>query len=237
MLSPRPWTLESLARLLWWLLCGLAGVSLASALLDRALNGVPDETREFWLGFAGTLCFHGVVLAAIFAFLRANRLTWATAFGLRRTPVRHALGLGATAAVGFFLLNLLLMPLSALLLQLVGLDAAPQDSIETLRSSDGFLRPVLLGFLALGVAPVMEELIFRGLLYPTIKQLGFPRVALWGTSVLFALSHANLLSLLPLVALGWVQATLYERTDNLLTPIVSHFVFNTINFVLALTVW
>ena len=62
-------------------------------------------------------------------------------------------------------------------------------------------------------------------------------MALWGTSVLFALSHANLLSLLPLVALGWVQATLYERTDNLLTPIVSHFVFNTINFVLALTVW
>jgi len=84
---------------------------------------------------------------------------------------------------------------------------------------------------AIGIAPVAEELLFRGILYPAIKQAGFPGVALWGTSLLFAAIHVNLGIFVPLLLLALVLAQLYERTGNLLAPITAHALFNAFNFV------
>ena len=53
------------------------------------------------------------------------------------------------------------------------------------------------------LAPVAEELLFRGILYPAIKQAGFPRLALWGTSLLFAAMHMNLVTFVPLLCWRW----------------------------------
>ena len=63
---------------------------------------------------------------------------------------------------------------------------------------------------------------------------GFPRLALWGTALFFAVSHANLMAFLPLTFFGLVLALLYEATDNLLAPITVHALFNAINLVLLL---
>jgi membrane protease YdiL (CAAX protease family) len=81
------------------------------------------------------------------------------------------------------------------------------------------------------IAPVAEEILFRGVLYPAIKQSGFPRSALWGTAVLFAAIHVNLPIFLPLLALGLALALLYEATNNLLAPIAAHGLFNAVNIV------
>ena len=89
---------------------------------------------------------------------------------------------------------------------------------------------VFLAFLAVVVAPVTEELLFRGILYPFIKQRGYPRLALWGTAVLFGALHLNLMTFIPLTFLGLVLAWLYDTTDNLLAPIFAHSLFNTANF-------
>ena len=72
-------------------------------------------------------------------------------------------------------------------------------------------------------------------MYPSIKQAGYPRAALWGTSLMFALWHFNLLTFLPLTVIALVLAMLYERHDNLLAPIVAHATFNAGNFLLILT--
>ena len=75
---------------------------------------------------------------------------------------------------------------------------------------------------------------FRGILYPVIKQLGHPQLALWGTSLLFATVHMNLASFLPLMVLALVLTALYERTNNLLAPIAAHVLFNTLELGLLL---
>jgi membrane protease YdiL (CAAX protease family) len=69
-------------------------------------------------------------------------------------------------------------------------------------------------------------------LYPTIKQHGFPRAALWSTSALFALIHFNVAIFIPLLLLALLLVWLYEKTDNLLAPIAAHAAFNAVNFVL-----
>jgi membrane protease YdiL (CAAX protease family) len=94
---------------------------------------------------------------------------------------------------------------------------------------------LVIGFLAIVVAPFVEELVFRGLIYPTLKQNGFPRLALWGTSLLFAAIHDNLMILLPLTFLAVVLTLLYEATDNLLAPMLAHSVFNCVNFFWVMT--
>jgi membrane protease YdiL (CAAX protease family) len=81
---------------------------------------------------------------------------------------------------------------------------------------------------------VAEEVLFRGILYPAIKQAGHPRVALWGTALLFAAVHMNLVTFLPLAVLALVLTALYERTNNLLAPITAHVLFNALNFVTLL---
>ena len=52
------------------------------------------------------------------------------------------------------------------------------------------------------------------------------------TSVLFAAIHMNVVIFIPLVFLGCVLTWLYERSDSLLAPIVTHAVFNATNFLM-----
>src|SRR2546422_2885167 len=89
---------------------------------------------------------------------------------------------------------------------------------------------IFLALLASAIAPVTEELLFRGILYPFIKQQGYPKLALWGTAVLFGVLHLNLMTFVPLTFLGLVLAWLYETTDDLLAPIFAHGLFNLANF-------
>ena len=80
------------------------------------------------------------------------------------------------------------------------------------------------------LAPVAEELFFRGIVYPWVKRAGFPRAALWVTSAFFAAIHFNLPIFAPLLVLAIGLTLLYEHTGNLLAPIAAHSVFNALNF-------
>ena len=88
---------------------------------------------------------------------------------------------------------------------------------------------VYLGVFAVVIAPVAEEFIFRGVLYPFVKQLGYPRLAWIGVNFLFALIHMDAAALVPLFVLALALTWLYERTDNLLAPIAVHALFNATN--------
>jgi membrane protease YdiL (CAAX protease family) len=81
----------------------------------------------------------------------------------------------------------------------------------------------------------VEELVFRGVIYPAIKQRGYPSLALWGTSLFFAFSHNNMMIFLPLTVLAIILTFLYETTRNLLAPILTHSLFNAVNF--SFLVW
>jgi membrane protease YdiL (CAAX protease family) len=72
------------------------------------------------------------------------------------------------------------------------------------------------------------------MLFPFIKQLGWPKLAWFGVSFLFALIHADKAIFIPLFALALALTWLYEKTDNLLAPITAHALFNAANFAVLL---
>ena len=90
---------------------------------------------------------------------------------------------------------------------------------------------ISLGIGSILVAPLGEEILFRGILYPAIKRTGHKQIALWSTALLFGLIHANLASFVPLTLLAVVLVWLYEYTGNLLACFAVHSLFNAVNFV------
>jgi membrane protease YdiL (CAAX protease family) len=106
-----------------------------------------------------------------------------------------------------------------------------QQAVQTLQLASAWVARVALGAVTIVLAPVAEEILFRGILYPWIKYAGFPRLALWGSALLFAAVHSNIMTFIPLSVLAVALTFLYEKTDNLLAPITAHAVFNGMNFI------
>jgi len=111
------------------------------------------------------------------------------------------------------------------------LKAQEQAAIQELQDPGITLaEKALLGFIAIVLAPLVEEALFRGILYPALKQRGWPRLALWGSSALFAAVHCNMATFAPLLVLALVLVFLYETFQNLLAPVAAHSLFNAANF-------
>jgi membrane protease YdiL (CAAX protease family) len=109
-----------------------------------------------------------------------------------------------------------------------------QHALRVIQLSVSPGQLVYAGFMAIAVAPLAEEIIFRGILYTALRERGWPRTALFGTSILFGLIHWHVPSLVALSFLGLVWALLYARTSSLFASILAHSLFNAVNFFLFL---
>lgn len=84
-----------------------------------------------------------------------------------------------------------------------------------------------LAFFVAVFGPIAEETFFRGFLYTALKKrFGF-KAALFSTSILFALLHANLAGFLPIMVLGMLLAYLFEKTGTLVASCTVHILHNT----------
>jgi len=102
----------------------------------------------------------------------------------------------------------------------------PQELITVFALGGNPMAIAILAASAVLLAPLVEELIFRGCLYRFLKSQTtiLPAQILSGT--LFALMHPYLVSFVPLVILGVLLARLYESSGNILTAIFFHAFFN-----------
>ncbi len=108
--------------------------------------------------------------------------------------------------------------------------------LEIITQSDG-LSSILVFWLTLGVsAPIFEEIIFRGFLFPSLTKYIQPNLSLVISSIIFALVHMNVNDLLPLTMLGLVLGLVYDRSRNLFTPILLHCFWNTGSFISLLLI-
>ena len=183
-----------------------------------------------------TVFFHLGSLVWIWFFLREIPMPWSAAFGLESFRRGKAVRWGLAGCLLFLPAGLALQLASAFLIQLASRHPPAQQQVVAALQNDAFTpgQLVFVGLLTILIAPVAEEVLFRGVLYPAIKQNGFPRAACWITSLVFAVMHFNTLSFVPLTAFSLVLIFLYEKTGSLCASITAHSLFNTTNFILAL---
>ncbi|PWU17696.1 MAG: hypothetical protein C5B50_10775 [Verrucomicrobia bacterium] len=197
------------------------------------ITGLPPPTPSFTQTIIGVVSLQGATLVLMIPVLRQNRISWNDAFGFSANPLRASL-LGITIGSIFTPLGYTIKAWCIWVithLPVLHLQPEEQVPVQVLQTASSTMEIVALGVITILIAPMAEEILFRGILYPWIRQAGFPRVALWGTSLLFAAIHGNMAAFLPLLILAVVLAILYEQTNNLLAPILAHSLFNVLGFV------
>ena len=208
--------------------CLSIGALLTSMVLPK--DAMATQEGKFFFFVSNSVVLHGGTLLLVSVFLREHGVGWWEGFGFRSSGILRTLALAVAGVVAALPVALMLQHLSALGMKSVSVQPEVQVVVQTLQETQTMEQRVFFAFVAILGAPVVEEILFRGILYPAIKQRGWPKLALWGTSLLFALTHANTATFLPLTFFAMVLVFLYERTGNLLAPILTHSLFNAANY-------
>jgi uncharacterized protein len=140
------------------------------------------------------------------------------------------IGLGAGIASQIVVIPLLYVALFALF-DAVGWDTDRDISEAARELVDKATDPVgvvLLVLITVVGAPIVEELFFRGLLLRAIEKRFGRRWALWGSSIVFAAVHLQLLQFPALVVIGLVLGWLTLRYERLGPAIWAHLAFNAV---------
>src|ERR1039457_3118782 len=229
MLSAKPWRGEAVLQYCGaQLLCFCLGLTIARLLQTAGLAAFqpPDG---FGAVLLGTLGFQGVAWLLILFFLRQHQAGWREALGVCGPQLPRALLTALLLAIAILPVAWGLQFISVDALTRAGWPPEEQFAVTLLANTKSWWMRVYLGAFAVVLAPVAEEFIFRGMLYPLVKQLGSPRYAFFGISAIFALIHLDAGTLVPLFVLALALTWLYERTDSLWAPITAHALFNATN--------
>jgi membrane protease YdiL (CAAX protease family) len=92
---------------------------------------------------------------------------------------------------------------------------------------------VLLGIGVVLIAPVAEELFFRGLLFKALDRMWPTFLAMLVSGIAFSLLHLNVSVLVPFAMIGIIFAWAFRRADSLWTPIGAHGIVNGVSFILT----
>lgn len=107
-----------------------------------------------------------------------------------------------------------------------GSDNPVLAQIVAASKSPDMLAIALLFFTIAVLAPICEEIIFRGFLYGVLRKNAGTFVALIGSSIVFSAIHLDKGGMLMLFAIGFVLALCYERTRSLVPCMIAHGMWN-----------
>ncbi len=102
----------------------------------------------------------------------------------------------------------------------------PQVPMKMLMREHSDFNFIMMGILIVVFAPILEEIFFRGFVYPLIRNSGKVKRAVLFSALIFASLHFSLWAFLPITCIGCFLALLYERTGSLYASITFHVLNN-----------
>jgi len=200
---------------------------LALALAQRALQ-LPLRLRDISLTYmhiilaAWMLFFYATIVAALTA-LANRRGAVLEDFGVCRFRWPKAIGYALGALVSVYALT----AVYAFAASTTGFENTTRTEAQMLRwfgpGPSGFLLALVVAVI---VAPVVEELFFRGFVHKALRERIGVVGAIVASSLIFALYHANLWLIIPVMFLGMALAWLFETQQSLGPPILFHALYN-----------
>ncbi len=142
-------------------------------------------------------------------------------WGIRR------IALGAALGFGMFLLE---RTGYHLLQDYIGESQLQRALIEAARSEQGLVVMLLVGAV---LAPVSEEVYFRGYMLTAISDKLGVKAGILLSSAYFAAVHFDMKAFIPIFFLGTILAYVYARTSSIAIVIVAHTVINSTTFLLS----
>ena len=126
------------------------------------------------------------------------------------------ISLGATLAISVLIVSSFFPPSSP-------------PPIERLLSSTSAMY--IFAIFGIGVAPLFEEIIFRGFLFKVLSDIGGPATAVFVTAALFALLHIPQLwgswaGIALIFFVGYVLSLVRHRSNSLIPSVLMHTAYN-----------
>jgi membrane protease YdiL (CAAX protease family) len=112
-----------------------------------------------------------------------------------------------------------------------GRESSKQEIVDLFNSSQSIEQRVTIIVLAVVVAPICEEFIFRFFIYGVLRRYFGVTVGLFFNAMLFAAAHAHLPSAAPLFVLGACFTLAYEWSGSILVAMSMHALFNSAQLV------
>ncbi|ATS19086.1 hypothetical protein BRW62_10430 [Parathermosynechococcus lividus PCC 6715] len=132
---------------------------------------------------------------------------------------------------GGYLAALPLVLLTSLLSQgLLKNQGGGNPLLEVILQSQDYRTFALLYLMVAVMAPLFEEVLFRGFFFRSLQSYLPLGSAMVLTGLLFAVAHLNLADLLPLTVLGTVLSYTYWRSQNLGAAMILHGIWNSGSF-------
>lgn len=214
---PWPW---------WFAVVGFVVGFTATGLLvaiAAAVVGVDLESDSPGFVVLATLAQALVFIGTALLFASFVARPRAAHFGLRRTRLWPAVGWAAAGIVTFYVVT-----------AIYSVAASPdveQGITDELGADEGTLGLIVAGLMVMVVAPVAEEIFFRGFFYRALRSKFSMVAAAILDGLLFGVIHYNfegadaLLLLPPLALLGFIFCVVYEKTGSLF-PVIGMHAFN-----------
>ena len=193
----------------------------------RFTSGKPPKDLLYkWSTAAGTL-FQFAIIAAIIYGIAGLSHDRRGVFALRRpTSWRTAIKIGIGVGIGIFVLSFLLGPL-------LHPDREQGLTPDTWQPEHAAAY-IANGIVVAVVAPIVEELTFRGLGYSLLARYG-RWTAIIGTGLAFGLAHGLVDAFPILAAFGFGLAYLRSRVDSVYPGMIVHGLFNAIALTVAVS--
>lgn len=128
--------------------------------------------------------------------------------------------------------------LQSVVIFIINIIPFPESVIESYNDLYSFIgeSPLWLEILSVVVlAPIVEELVFRGCIHSRLRRSMKPLTAAIISAFIFGIAHGHLISATYAFILGLVLTYLYEKYNSVIVSIIFHMAFNASNYIPIMT--
>jgi membrane protease YdiL (CAAX protease family) len=205
---------------------------LRAAVSSVSVAGSPNALAVAMLSGLITMGSYALMLLPALAMAVAARrsgVRFSEAVGLRGFRAGQTAGLSALVVVGGLVGTGVYSAIAG------ALGVAVQGNTADLVAGFGTgPAEMAIVFVLVGiVAPVVEEITFRGIVFPSLKAAWGTVPALLVSGGIFGVVHLQPTIAVPLALIGVALAAVFMRTRSLWSAIIAHCAFNTVSLVLA----
>jgi membrane protease YdiL (CAAX protease family) len=189
-------------------------ILIDAGLLYVSLQGQKGQLAESWLLVLVQL----VYLLPVVVILAWRRIDWrAIGFGKFHWGT---VGIGC----GLLIASYMFILIHNLILTAVGVDTQGDELFKLFELIES---PVWFFIVGAVLAPLVEEIFFRGFLFQGFRAKYGWVSAMLLSSAIFAVAHLDLASLIPTFILGNLLAYLYHRSNSVWPGVILHVLVNT----------
>jgi membrane protease YdiL (CAAX protease family) len=199
-----------------WIAVGMLAL-ISGALFIVAAQGVGTDIVQT----AGILLIELVYLLPVVLIFAWRRVHWRV-LGFGRFTL-ETMGIGC----GLLIAAYSIIIVHNLILYFLGVDTQGEEIMKIFAELES---PVWFFIVGVLMAPIVEEVFFRGFLFQGFRQkYGWIAAGLL-SSAIFAVAHLDPVALIPTFILGCVLAYVYHRSNSVWPGVILHFLVNGMSF-------